>query len=346
MARLLVTGGAGFIGSNFVQHVIDHTGHHVTVLDKLTYAESELYLDRYTHEFGDLFAQKVALLEFGVQRGGSMYLWRDLFPHAQIAGLDLNPVPIDDESGRIHVYKGYQQDPVVLDRIAAEVARDGLDIIIDDASHLGQYTRESFWHLFRHELKPGGIYVIDDWGCAYWNDWADGRRSTGTREAIGDVGSDRDAKDFLAPGYRERVRRSVRGSPPHRGESPKKLRPSLEKLYMRMDGATIPNRFKSHDYGMAGVVKQLIDAESIGSIDKAKTPRRMESTASTYTILRYTYTSAATESQVRYSSVSDARCRTRRQNWALQSAARVFHPSPRRDSMPDDQPLRASRMSD
>ena len=38
VARYLVTGGAGFIGSNFVRHVIDHTDADVVVLDKLTYA--------------------------------------------------------------------------------------------------------------------------------------------------------------------------------------------------------------------------------------------------------------------------------------------------------------------
>jgi dTDP-glucose 4,6-dehydratase len=38
MSNLLVTGGAGFIGSNFVHHVVEHTDHHVTVLDALTYA--------------------------------------------------------------------------------------------------------------------------------------------------------------------------------------------------------------------------------------------------------------------------------------------------------------------
>ena len=37
--NIIVTGGCGFIGSNFVHHVVrEHPGVHVTVLDKLTYA--------------------------------------------------------------------------------------------------------------------------------------------------------------------------------------------------------------------------------------------------------------------------------------------------------------------
>ena len=38
--RLIVTGGAGFIGSNFVRQVLRHTRYRVVVLDKLTYAGS------------------------------------------------------------------------------------------------------------------------------------------------------------------------------------------------------------------------------------------------------------------------------------------------------------------
>ena len=40
MRQIVVTGGAGFIGSNFVHHLIEHTDASVIVLDKLTYAAS------------------------------------------------------------------------------------------------------------------------------------------------------------------------------------------------------------------------------------------------------------------------------------------------------------------
>jgi dTDP-glucose 4,6-dehydratase len=59
MARLIVTGGAGFIGSNFVHYVLEHTDHHVTVLDKLTYAGNRVSLsglpeNRLTFVHGDI----------------------------------------------------------------------------------------------------------------------------------------------------------------------------------------------------------------------------------------------------------------------------------------------------
>ncbi|MGO2053537.1 dTDP-glucose 4,6-dehydratase [Glutamicibacter sp. AOP38-B1-38] len=38
MNKILVTGGAGFIGANFVRHLLEHSDCTVTILDKLTYA--------------------------------------------------------------------------------------------------------------------------------------------------------------------------------------------------------------------------------------------------------------------------------------------------------------------
>jgi hypothetical protein len=233
--------------------------------------KSELYLSRYTREFGHLFSQNISLLELGVKKGGSLYLWRDLFPNGIIVGLDLNPLSLNDESGRIHFYQGFQQDVETLDRLSGETATEGFDVVIDDASHLGEYTRISFWHIFRHHLKPGGIYVLDDWVCAYRSDWADGHNYTGTREAIGDFGDGSAATGKSSIGNRERIRRLVRSiARPVASRTPKKLRQPLERIFMRVDGATINSRFPSHDYGMAGFIKQLIDASAQSSIDSGK----------------------------------------------------------------------------
>ncbi|SDS92033.1 dTDP-glucose 4,6-dehydratase [Microlunatus soli] len=59
MTSYLVTGGAGFIGSNFVHHLLSHTDATVTVLDKLTYAGNKASLeglpaDRFSFVHGDI----------------------------------------------------------------------------------------------------------------------------------------------------------------------------------------------------------------------------------------------------------------------------------------------------
>ena len=49
--RVLVTGGAGFISSNFIRHLLAHTEHEVVSLDALTYAGNlENLADVMSHE--------------------------------------------------------------------------------------------------------------------------------------------------------------------------------------------------------------------------------------------------------------------------------------------------------
>ena len=58
--RILVTGGAGFIGSALVRHLIEHTDHQVLNFDKLTYAgtlstvETVAHSERYRFVQGDI----------------------------------------------------------------------------------------------------------------------------------------------------------------------------------------------------------------------------------------------------------------------------------------------------
>ncbi|MGC0145131.1 dTDP-glucose 4,6-dehydratase [Pseudactinotalea sp. Z1732] len=63
MRRILVTGGAGFIGSNFVHYLVEHTDAYVVVLDKLTYAASPEALE-------PLPADRVELVEGDVTDTG------------------------------------------------------------------------------------------------------------------------------------------------------------------------------------------------------------------------------------------------------------------------------------
>jgi SAM-dependent methyltransferase len=133
------------------------------------------YLRIYDRIFEPLIDRPVKLLELGVRSGGSLRLWRDYFPRGIVAGLDVEPLPSAQDEERLKVYRGQQEDTMLLSRIAAEVAPDGFDIVIDDASHIAAPTRTCFWHLFDRHLKSGGLFAIEDWGTGYWDRWPDGR---------------------------------------------------------------------------------------------------------------------------------------------------------------------------
>ena len=51
--------------------------------------------------------------------------------------------------------------------VQKEFGASPLDVVIDDASHLYKTTRRTFEIAFPL-LRPGGLYVIEDWGWAHW----------------------------------------------------------------------------------------------------------------------------------------------------------------------------------
>jgi len=143
------------------------------------------YLDAYAPFLGPLRDRPVRLLEIGVGSGASLRLWRDYFPNGIVAGLDRETVAIDDASSHVRIYRGLQEDVALLDRIGAEAGP--FDVIVDDASHVAEATRVSFWHLARHHLNPRGFFIVEDWGTGYWDSWPDGRGYEGRNHIHGMV---------------------------------------------------------------------------------------------------------------------------------------------------------------
>jgi hypothetical protein len=134
------------------------------------------YLDVYDPILVPWLDKEVKILELGVYQGRSLELWRDYFPRATIVGIDLE-LPDGFVLGeRIKLFRGSQADTRFLSEVAGKTAPNGFDIIIDDASHIGQLTRTAFWHLFDNHLKGGGLYAIEDWGTGYLDDFPDGKR--------------------------------------------------------------------------------------------------------------------------------------------------------------------------
>jgi hypothetical protein len=47
------------------------------------------------------------------------------------------------------------------------------DMILDDGSHMNSHMIYSFEHLFE-SVNSGGVYIIEDVGCSYWEDYEGG----------------------------------------------------------------------------------------------------------------------------------------------------------------------------
>jgi hypothetical protein len=132
------------------------------------------YLKYYDQLFEKLRHEPIAMLEIGVQNGGSLETWSKFFTKAvHLIGCDINPKCTDlyYEDPRIQIVVGDVNAASTAQRIL-DISPD-FDIVIDDGSHLSIDILKSFITYFP-ALKSGGIYIVEDAHCLYLKNYGGG----------------------------------------------------------------------------------------------------------------------------------------------------------------------------
>jgi hypothetical protein len=108
------------------------------------------------------------LLEIGLYNGGSLRMWREYLPNAELHGIDVDSrtLAYELEIPGTRVRLVDQADARALRAFIDELG-GGYDVIVDDGGHTMEQQIVSFEVLFPHVVS-GGIYVIEDLGTSYF----------------------------------------------------------------------------------------------------------------------------------------------------------------------------------
>jgi cephalosporin hydroxylase len=136
------------------------------------------YFRIYDRHFARFRGTAVNVVEFGVQHGGSLEMWRDYFgPRCRVTGVDIDPRCAGLGGERISVVTGDQEDREFLRALASVGGQP--DVVIDDGGHsMGQQiaTFEEMWPW----VRDGGVFLAEDVHTSYWSDYGGGYRKPGT----------------------------------------------------------------------------------------------------------------------------------------------------------------------
>lgn len=199
-----------------LKNVLDHvraigSGDNLDSLGKIYRTDkigSHYYTPHYESHFHRFKSKEINLLEIGVggydkpDKGGkSLRMWKKYFPVGKIYSIDIYDKSVHQES-RIKIFQGSQIDENFLEMVTNEIG--GIDIIVDDGSHINEHVIKTFSLLFP-KLNDGGIYVIEDTQTSYWKEYGGDSEDLGNPKTIMNFFKNlTDAlnnKEFAKPGY-------------------------------------------------------------------------------------------------------------------------------------------------
>jgi hypothetical protein len=136
------------------------------------------YFPIYERHFARYINQPLIFWEIGVQKGGSLQMWKQYFgPHAIIVGIDIDDDCKQHEEHNINICIGDQSDHAFLEGV---IKKFGVpDIVLDDGSHKMSDITSTFSFMY-DKLPKNGIYAVEDLHTAYWEEYEGGLRRKGT----------------------------------------------------------------------------------------------------------------------------------------------------------------------
>lgn len=126
------------------------------------------YFEAYAKHITNFINQSPLVIEIGIDRGGSLEFWSDVFGHGStIVGMDINPECKAHacESKNIYAEIGNARDPEIISHIINKYGKP--DIVIDDGDHNSKAMIQSLTYFWEY-LNEGGIYVIEDIHGVFW----------------------------------------------------------------------------------------------------------------------------------------------------------------------------------
>lgn len=132
----------------------------------LKYHLDKAYAHEYTLEFYPRHLEAIRrsaelIVEVGVWDGGSLRMWSEYFDKARLLGIDINFSRIKAPVPRCSLRYADQSKPEELKLAFSDIARDSVDMIIEDGMHTSRCQQICFGFLFPF-VKPGGRYIIED----------------------------------------------------------------------------------------------------------------------------------------------------------------------------------------
>lgn len=136
------------------------------------------YFEIYHRHFARFRDEPITILEFGVNQGGSLEMWKSYFhDDTKIVGVDIDERCLQFAGGNVSIEIGDQENRDFLRALAEK--HGPFDVVIEDGGHQMGQQIATFEEIYP-AMTEDGCFLIEDLHTSYWPGYQGGLHREGT----------------------------------------------------------------------------------------------------------------------------------------------------------------------